>query len=98
MNNLNLKEKDLYKRIDEVMYYLWDPIGISSMPPARNEYYAYLPKVFQMLTQGKNLQEIAKYLTHIRVDQIGLNENNEKDTWTASVLIGWWNYIQEQDI
>lgn len=96
MNNLNPKEKKLYQRIDEVIHYLWDPIGISSLPPARDEYYEYLPKIFKMLIERKNLEEVAKYLMHIRVSRIGLKENDKKDTWTASVLIGWWEYIQEE--
>lgn len=40
------EEKNLYSKIDEVIHYLWDPIGISYVPEARNEYYSYLPEIF----------------------------------------------------
>lgn len=52
----------LYRRVDEVMHYIWDPIGLSTVREARVEYQAYLPHVFSLLTSGSNSKEIADYL------------------------------------
>ncbi len=32
-------ELELYRRVDEVLYYVWDPIGVASSPAA----HGYLP-------------------------------------------------------
>ena len=42
------EEIELYKRVDEVLHYLWDPIGVAEEPWARDEYYSYLPKMNRM--------------------------------------------------
>jgi hypothetical protein len=44
MNEFMPKDKELYRRIDEVVHYLWDPIGVSDVPEARDEYHSYLPE------------------------------------------------------
>jgi hypothetical protein len=31
-------ELELYRRVDEILYYVWDPIGLAASPAARNEY------------------------------------------------------------
>ena len=42
-------QMELYRRVDEVLHYLWDPIGVAGAPEARDEYYSYLPHVFSLL-------------------------------------------------
>ncbi|MET3555842.1 hypothetical protein ABIC50_005787 [Burkholderia sp. 567] len=42
-------ELELCRRVDEVLYYVWAPIGVAHSPAARDEYQGYLPKVFAML-------------------------------------------------
>jgi hypothetical protein len=32
-------ELELYRRVDEVLYYVWEPIGVASSPAA----HGYLP-------------------------------------------------------
>ena len=43
------KDAELYRRLDEVAHYIWDPIGISNVPDARDEYRAYLRDVLPTL-------------------------------------------------
>ena len=43
------QQKELYRATDEVLHYIWDPIGVSHEPYARDEYWGYLPQVFKML-------------------------------------------------
>jgi hypothetical protein len=49
---LSPKDKERYKRTDEVLHYIWDPIGIAGAPEARYEYHSYLPHVFSLLKQN----------------------------------------------
>jgi hypothetical protein len=33
---------ELYKRVNEVLHYVWDPIGVAYSPAARDEYQRYI--------------------------------------------------------
>ena len=55
-------ELELYKRCDEVLHYVWDPIGISDVPEARDEYESYLPTVWRLVITLRR---------EIRLNQIG---------------------------
>jgi hypothetical protein len=36
---LSPEQNELYKRVDEVLHYVWDSIGVAGEPHARDEYY-----------------------------------------------------------
>jgi len=84
---LSAKEKELYRRTDEVLHYLWDPIGVSDIPQARDEYYSYLPRVFARLIEDAKDHEIASYLTKVEEGSMGLTPNKEKALEVARILI-----------
>lgn len=50
----NTKDNELYKRIDEILHYIWDLIGVAEIPQCRDEYQPYLPKAYQLVKSGKN--------------------------------------------
>jgi len=83
---LNPKENELYKRTDEVLFYIWDPIGISREPYARDEYWAYLPQVFQMLLNNKPKELIVEFLLSIVKDKIGLRPNKKHTKEVVEIL------------
>ena len=44
------KQDEVFRaRVDEVLHYLWDPIGVSGVPAARDEYESYAGVVFSMV-------------------------------------------------
>ncbi|PZV08040.1 MAG: hypothetical protein DCF32_05800 [Leptolyngbya sp.] len=94
-NQLSPLDKELYRRIDEVLHYLWDPIGVAGMPGARDEYDAYLPQVFSLLKAGAGADEIADCLTEISTQAIGLGNNQERDRQIAELLLEWKAQISE---
>ena len=55
-NNLTVIDKKLWKAIDEVLFYNWDPIGVNNCPPARDEYHSYIPQIFKLL-KSDNVNE-----------------------------------------
>jgi hypothetical protein len=93
---LSLFEKELYQRTDEVMHYVWDPIGVNGIPQARDEYDSYLPQVFSMLIERKSEDEIAAYLTGIESKRMGLAPRPEKASQVASILINWCETLREK--
>jgi hypothetical protein len=67
---------DIYARVhnraDEILHYVWDPIGIAGTPQARDEYDSYVPEVVRMLFAGADSETIAKHLHALETDHIGL--------------------------
>ena len=82
-------ETELYQRTDEVLHYVWDPIGISAVPQARDEYDAYLPQVFAMLLDAKSEGELSAYLSNVEDERMGLTPHLENANSVATVLIEW---------
>ena len=83
---LNPKENELYKRTDEVLFYIWDPVGVSKEPYARDEYLAYLPQVFQLLLNNKPKEIIVEYLLSVVSDKIGLSPNKKETEEVVEIL------------
>ena len=77
----------LYKRIDEILFYKWDPIGISDADWSRDEYQSYLPQVFQLALNHDDPEPIAEYLDDIIVKQMGLASGIEHDLKIAKLIL-----------
>ena len=69
---LNPKEIELYRFIDEILINEWDPIGVSDIPEARDEYYAFIPQVFEKVINGESVQSIAKLLRNLETEELAL--------------------------
>lgn len=89
MNKLSPPDLALYRATDEVLHYLWDPIGIATVPQARDEYHGYLPRVFGMIKNGSNEEEIADFLGSIVVERMGLAARPDHDRSIARHLLDW---------
>lgn len=93
---LSPPDLELYRAVDEVLHYVWDPIGISAIPQARDEYHSYLPHVFSRLRSGEGGQAIAAYLSEVTTNSMGLSANAQHDLNVAEILIDWKNAIHEK--
>ena|SRR5215203_46486 len=88
------KENELYQRIDEVLHYIWDPIGVNGVPAARDEYYSYLPHVFGLLKEGADEAKIADYLGTVSGEWMGMETNRNRDLEVAQILTEWRDKLQ----
>lgn len=86
---LSPRDLALYRAVDEVLHYVWDPIGVASVPQARDEYHGYLSQVFGLVREASSLTAIADYLTRITVDCMGLDPRPEHDREVAELLLEW---------
>lgn len=86
---------ELEKRVDEVLYYVWDPIGVSESPYARSEYRPYVPTVLRRLTDGYSAAKIADYLCRIESESMGLSPNKERAIKAANILLEGKSAIEE---
>jgi hypothetical protein len=78
-------------RIREVLMREWDPIGVSGVPEAADEYDSYVGEVYMMLMQGRASSEaIAAYLFDIATRHMGLSthaELAERSARTGAALV-----------
>ena len=81
------QEMEFYKRIDEVLFYKWDPIGISEGNWARDEYQSYLPQVFKLALENEKPEPIANYLSVVTTESMGLSEEKSHDLKIAKLIL-----------
>ncbi len=85
----------LIKRVDEVLFYIWDPIGVSPDPCARAEYRSYVSKVTQLVQQGGDADHISNHLLNITKTIIGLSGNKTKCDEVAELLLSHKMALEE---
>ncbi|MCC4283920.1 hypothetical protein LL273_09290 [Marinobacter salarius] len=78
---------EFYRRVDEILYYKWDPIGVSDSDWARDEYQSYLPRVFVLALEGNSSEIIANYLGVVSTESMGLSHTPEHDLKIARLII-----------
>lgn len=95
-----LSEPDLalYRAVDEVLHYVWDPIGVSAIPEARDEYYGYLPHVFRLVREEADELKIAAYLTSVTTERMRLSPRSEQDLAVARLLLSWEQSIARSNL
>jgi len=86
--NMKNEETKLYKSIDEILWNDWDPIGVNDFgEDARDEYYGYLPEVYQLKINGATKTEIAKYLDLVVTNRMGMSSNMEHSLNIAEKIV-----------
>ena len=73
-HKINAAQVKLYKTIDEILWFDWDPIGINQ-EGIRDEYYGYVPEIYQLKVSGSSKLEIAKHLDKIITEKMGMKSD-----------------------
>lgn len=98
---LSQKELEIYEHVDDVLFYEWDPIGISDDPSSpRNEYSSYLPTIYSKLSQTIDPKELSDYLIEIEKDRMGFeptSESIQKSMRIANALISYYRLKIDED-
>jgi hypothetical protein len=86
-NNL-IAAKDflIYKKIDDILWYDWDPIGVNDIAP-RDEYQSYVSQIFRLKKSGADKQEIANLLLKLETKTMGMGGTMEKCLIIAEKII-----------
>jgi hypothetical protein len=98
---LSPEQMELYRRVDEVLHYLWDPIGVSGAPEARDEYRGYLQHVFSLLVNGAPEAEIIDFLVKTVTETMGLSSTQlaaNRAREIASLLTKHRDFIHKRNI
>ena len=78
---------ELERRVDEALFYLWDPLGFNGEPFAREEYRSYVKEVLHLVKGGKNSEKIAELLTDIVENRMGLEFSREISLSVGKALV-----------
>ncbi len=89
-------QSDLRRTVDEILYYIWDPIGVSAEPGTRDEYDAYVPERVSLLERNASSDEIAQHLNGITTRKMGMHANDKHALAMANLLISWSGWLQEK--
>lgn len=91
----NFAPNELEKRVDEVLFYVWDPCSVNDEPCARAEYRSYVASVTGLLKNGKTVAEIAGYLCRIESESRGKTPNENHALMVANTLVQHKDAIEE---
>lgn len=80
-------ETEIYKRIDEILWEEWDPIGVNEYREARDEYSSYLHGVAELKSSNAGSEIIAHHLLSIEIDPIGLSGNLANCRRVAELIV-----------
>jgi len=96
-HELSTYQEDVFRYCNEVLHYVWDPIGVAACPQARDEYDCYVPGVASLLFSDASADTIAKHLTQITTGSMGLNARHQRDLKVAELLIEWRQVLKDRD-
>jgi hypothetical protein len=80
-----------FEEISEVLLKKWDPIGVSDVPEAADEYDGYVGHVWNMLEQGRNAEALAQYLDEVASARMGLSPHHDTAFDAAQTLFALAN-------
>ena len=92
MHRINKDEME--KRIDEVLFYFWDPIGVKDKVQSRAEYRSYVPTVLAKINCG-NSAVLGKHLEEINRGNIGIEAGAKHCLETAELLLQHEQSVEE---
>ena len=74
---LGLQDASAYEAIDRLLWREWDPIGVNDLWEAQNEYQAYLPSFWALLTKGETEDVLVAYLRQVEIERIMFETSDE---------------------
>ena len=89
----NTQTNELERRVDEVLFYIWDPLGFKGEPFARTEYRNYVKEVLGCLEDEKSSEEVSDLLIEIVENRMGLVFSREVALTVGKLLIRHKNAI-----
>ena len=83
-----MKGKEIWQAVREILFREWDPIGINSNPALSDEYDSYVISIVRLLQAEADEYKIAGHIRNLQRVNIGLSSvNEEQDRRIARRLI-----------
>ena len=77
MSKRGQRAKEIQETIRQVLLHQWDPIGVSDIPEAQDEYDSYVGGIYRLLASGASEHQIIERLYNIETVSMGLPGNRE---------------------
>jgi len=87
-------ESLLHKKIDDILWSDWHPIGVNDVDDARTEYQSYVPEILDLVISGANHMEIANRLFQLEIENMGLIGSMEHCIAVADKILGAFRKYQ----
>ena len=68
----------------------WDPIGVSGVPEAADEYDCMIGPLMHRLLDGADARSLADWISPERISHFGLSPDAASDAQLAETLTAWW--------
>jgi hypothetical protein len=68
----------LERLVSEVLFYVWDPIGVNGMISCRDEYDDYVAAVTEYIWSGQTDAALISFLEFISSEYIGVRKNQRR--------------------
>jgi hypothetical protein len=88
--------EELRRRVDEILYYIWDPIGVAAEPGTRDEYERYVAELLLILEKRADAKQIAAYLDDIAKNRMRLQPNDKHSLAVARLVLAWKSSLLER--
>jgi hypothetical protein len=75
IKRMSREQLALQARIDEILWFDWDPIGVSDEPAARREYEPYVLGILGLALNRSDADEIARVFTR-----------SKRKTWSCPAI------------
>ncbi len=69
----------------------WDPIGVSGVPEASDEYDEYLGPLANKLRQGTDARGVCEYLSDIQTERMEIPATPDQLTDVGERVVGWYS-------
>ncbi len=70
--------RKIQENIRQILLEDWDPIGISDVYEAQDEYDGYVGKVYRLLASLVPIEQLVELLSEIETEEMGLTPNTER--------------------
>lgn len=74
-------------KVKQILWEIWDPIGVNGEPDAFGEYDSYAPHILTLLQSGASKDQLANALDHITNDLMGLGAGRHENAITALLAL-----------
>ena len=81
------RDRVLYEKIRRILMDSWDPIGVSKVINAQDEYDSYIPQILELLRKRCTVEEMVAHIRQIEIDSMGLRHNEQRARKTAENLL-----------
>ena len=85
--------KEIWNKIDEILWKYWDPIGVNDDFDARDEYQSYIGSLYKLILTKANEEKLKNYLRIIEKEEIEIETPDKKMKKTIEKLMEIQNKI-----